>query len=310
MLSVCVSLKNRSAVPYKDSVLRLFRNTVQSLVKAANGISGNVELVVADFGSDDDPPADWIYEQAQGISVKLLHLDGDFSRGRGLNEAVHHSSSKRLLLTDADVLISDSALRRAIELIDQDQAWFPAFHCFDEAGELTHWLDLGYGIVGIERRVFDASGGVPEFESWGGEDDVFRDRVQDQVPGVRERCGGLRHQWHPECIRHENYRNPRKEDYEAYMSQVVVPNAKAAIGLPIASRKFKALNAVHLNWIGPLHFYENGRFVRPGGDAGIYEVEEDVSITLHWDRWPAERLLWDALDGSYRSIDKPFTLQE
>ncbi len=308
VISVCVSLKNRSAVPYGDEVLRLFPNTVRSLVQAAKSIHGVVELVVADFGSDDDPPGDWIHELAEGISVKLLPIDGGFSRGRGLNEAVRHSRSKRLLLTDADVLISETALQGAIDLIDQDQAWFPIFHCFNENGQPSHWLDLGYGIVGLAREVFDATGGVPEFESWGGEDDIFSNRVQIQIPAVRERCGGLRHQWHPDRCRHENYRNAIKQDFTAYVSSPAFENSLSPDEPAVGQRKFQTFMGEHPSWTGPVHLYENGRFVRPGIDSGIYEIDEGKSITLRWDRWPAEQLLWSAADGTYRCAHNRFTL--
>lgn len=306
VLSVCVGVKNRSAVSYGNKTLKLFPNMVKSLVQAAENIDGIIELVVADFGSNDHPPGDWLYKQGEGLSVKLLQLDGDFSRGRGLNEAARHSRSNRLLLTDADVLVNEAALLRAIDLIDQDQAWFPIFHCFNEEGQLEHWLDLGYGIVGLARSVFDASGGVPEFESWGGEDDIFSERVQTQVPGVRERFGGLRHQWHPDHCRHENYRNTVKADYLAHVSSA---DTDKLAELSKTHGKHVVFNANHPDWSGPLHFYENGHFTRPGLDTGSFEINEDQSLILRWDRWPEERLLWNSADDSYHCVDNLFTIQ-
>ena len=39
-----------------------------------------------------------------------------------------------------------------------------------------HWQDAGYGLAGMSKRVFEQTEGLPEFESWGGEDEVFARR--------------------------------------------------------------------------------------------------------------------------------------
>src|SRR3954452_23100413 len=87
-ISVCVSLKNRSRVEHEGRDLALFPNCVRSLADAAADIrdSGPVELVVADFHSDDWPLAAWLSAAAGGVlRVRVIPLDGQFSRGRGLN---------------------------------------------------------------------------------------------------------------------------------------------------------------------------------------------------------------------------------
>lgn len=227
-LSVCVSLKNRSCVPHGDGFLALFPNCVKALAEAAKALDGEVELVVADFGSDDDPPERWIHDLAGRLRVRVLQLDGGFSRGLGLNAAVQAARADRLLLTDADVLIDGDVLIRAMEVIDQDKAWWPIFRCLNEDGSPASWQDFGHGIAALHRDVFNASGGVPEFESWGGEDNLFSERVHRHRPGVRERWPGLRHQWHPEHCRHEHYANPRKWDYEQNQEELtILPSAPA-----------------------------------------------------------------------------------
>ena len=82
-----------------------------------------------------------------------------------------------------------------------------------ESGNSAFWQVDGYGIAALSRNVFNATDGVPEFESWGGEDDLFRNRIHEHVDWVRERCEGLRHQWHPDHCRDEHYERPRHSDY-------------------------------------------------------------------------------------------------
>jgi len=306
VISVCISLKNRSAINHGEKILRLFPNTVRALSIAAQNIDGVVELVVADFGSDDDPPSNWIHKLAGELRITLLHLDGNFSRGRGLNEAARSASSNRLLLTDADVLINRASLERAICLIDQGQAWIPIFHCFDEEGQLSHWLDYGHGIVGLERQVFIAAGGVPEFESWGGEDNIFSDRVQAQVSGVRERYEGLQHQWHPDHCRHEHYAKSIHEDYHNYISSPPNP----ADELPSDHGNYQIFSGNHPDWSGPLHFFSDGYLLRLGADSGTYTLKEHEFILLKWDNWPIEKLQWDYQTEAYHNTVTGFSLSK
>ncbi|MEM6258481.1 MAG: glycosyltransferase [Planctomycetota bacterium] len=228
-LSVCVSLRNRSAVAYEGAYLPLFPNSVEALARAARSGGYRVELVVADFDSDDASPRDWINDLADGLQVQLLQVDGGFSRGKGLNQAAELARSKRLLLSDADVLIDRDALDRAIEVINEGKAWFPVFHCYNERGEAEFWLDDGYGIVGLHRDLYNQSNGVPEFESWGGEDDLFFDRVHRLGGTIRERWAGLRHQWHPDVCRHEHYAKPPRSDYRVHLSSNMCHVSSASI---------------------------------------------------------------------------------
>jgi hypothetical protein len=48
--------------------------------------------------------------------------------------------------------------------------------------------------------VFQKTGGWPQYERWGKEDDDFYARVSSQVPVLRENTPGLTHQWHPDTV--------------------------------------------------------------------------------------------------------------
>ncbi|MCP3709796.1 glycosyltransferase family 2 protein [Paraburkholderia sp. CNPSo 3274] len=303
-LSVCVSVKNRSRIKHGMRELRPFPHCVSCLANSY-GPDMPIELVVSDFASDDWPLIEWISDCAAGMPVRVVSLGASFSRGRGLNVAAAHARSDRLLLCDADLLISLTALRRAIEIIDCQKAWFPICRCLAENGTPDCWLDPGYGVAGVSRSVFNATGGLPEFRSWGGEDDIFAARVGDLLERVRERFDGIRHQWHPDWCRFENYERPRFADYHEHTE------ARLLRASMQSGEVLKIFRAVHPHWQGTsqlLVLLRNGRMERPGADRGKYVYEEEKHIALKWDHWPVEILTWDDSQRIFRDPTKPFTL--
>lgn len=301
-LSVCVSLKNRSRVCHNNKFLLLFPDFVRSLAKAAvNARSlGNFELVVADFYSDDWPLVDWIEQASHPLQLQVVSVEGPFSRGKGLNLAARHARSERLFLCDSDILLHASVLRRAVEIVDEDKAWLPVFRCLDEQGRPDFWQDASYGLAALGKPAFERTGGVPEFNSWGGEDDIFRDRAAQCVELVRERVAGLNHQWHPDSTRHEHYTNESGADYTAFM---------ASAGDQHNSNVLCVLHGKHPHWEGEIHLYSGVRMCRPGVDEGDYEYEPRRRILLKWDRWPPEELYWDSDQAVYREVGSEFTLR-
>jgi glycosyltransferase involved in cell wall biosynthesis len=301
VLSVCISLKNRSRIRYGDSELELFPNCFSSLKAAAETV-GPLELVVADFDSDDWPLSDWLEgKSTDTLRIRTLRVNGPFSKGRGLNIAAQHATSDNLFLCDADMLVSARAIARGKEVLRQGEAFFPICRCANEDGRLGIWQDLGYGLVFVTRGTLNAAGGVPEFESWGGEDDLLHDRLKRHIGEVRERLIGLIHQWHPDSCRHSHYQRVPNADYwEAYSHP------------PGGLQPLRRFVGQHPHWVGSakeIYLYENGRMERPGVDAGSFEFEDGVRLTLHWDNWPTERLVWEAATGQYRDVTKPFTLR-
>lgn len=62
----------------------------------------------------------------------------------------------------------------------------------------------------------------------GGEDNIFNDRIYQHVLGVRERFEGLRHQWHPDHCRYENYSRPKQSDYYRFTQSHSICEQNAA----------------------------------------------------------------------------------
>lgn len=197
MLSICTTIKNRSRVTVDERQLILFPNCVRSLVASA-GPDVPCELVVTDWRSDDWPLAKWLEQTAAPLSVRLLTLDGPFSRGRGLNLAANAAGGSVLFFIDADVLLCPEVIRHGLKHVREGRAFFPVFFSFDDPQHSSgSWIDYAYGQCMVSRAHYEASGGWPEYDCWGKEDDDFHARLKSLVEVVRENVPGFCHQWHP-----------------------------------------------------------------------------------------------------------------
>ena len=204
MLSICTTVKNRSLVRSDAHELRLFPAAVASIVQAANAAT-DVELVVADWQSDDWPLASWLTCAAQPIPTVIVTMTGPFSRGRGLNAAANAARGDDLFFIDADVLLNEKVIRRGLETVLHNGAYFPILYAFDgPEHQAGRWLNSGYGICMLSKSAFVTAGGWPEYNSWGAEDDDLFARVSEVVPVTREHVDGFYHQWHPDDIDFKN----------------------------------------------------------------------------------------------------------
>lgn len=89
---------------------------------------------------------------------------------------MQHAKSDRLLLLDADMLVSDGLIQRGMRVLKRGHAYFPIFRHLTREGKPARLENASYGTAFVTRAMFDAAGGVPAFKSWGGEDDIFYHR--------------------------------------------------------------------------------------------------------------------------------------
>ncbi len=218
LVSVCVCVKNRSRLDTEEGVKTPFPNCVRALSKIHQS-AGPIELVVADFASDDWPLKEWLDENLNGMTCQVLPLEGDFSKGRGINETVRSARSDNILLYDADMVIDQSAFITGLSILAKQTSFFPIVENLDPDGNPNGWHEDGLGMAFLTKKVFEAAGGVPEFHSWGGEDDLLFENVARVSPVERFKLRGLQHQWHPVSCRHENYLGARWEDFRAYRKE-------------------------------------------------------------------------------------------
>jgi glycosyl transferase family 2 len=263
MLSICTTIKNRSRLLVEGRELLLFPKCVESL-RAAVGEDLACELVVADWHSDDWPLAEWLPRAAGPVPVRILQLDGTFSRGRGLNAAASAARSDLFFFADTDVLLCDQVIRSGIEHHKNHQAYFPILFSYDSAEHTTgSWSDGGFGHCIIGKESFAGAGGWPEYSAWGREDKEFWAAVSARQPAVRERVPGFFHQWHPDDPDWKNRYGERTAAYEATRARVIAAQEEVAAAREVF-RQIDAALPAHARYI----LVDEDRFARPAAAKG------------------------------------------
>jgi len=197
MLSICLTVKNRSRLLVDGRELRLFPNCVRSIARAMPS-EVPCELVVADWQSDDWPLGEWLEEAARPLPVRLATVEGAFSWGRGRNVAAQAARAPILLFLDADVLLCRDVVTRGLRVVGEGKSYFPIFYYFlDPEHERGAWWHYGYGQCMATRAIYERSGGWPEDYTYGQEDTEFFRRMASVAHAVREKVDGFYHQWHP-----------------------------------------------------------------------------------------------------------------
>lgn len=78
------------------------------------------------------------------------------------------------------------------------------------------------------------------------------------------------------------------------------PDRLRDIELMFCAEPMATIPGIHPYWQDDVLFYANGRFMRKSsGCMGWYSLCPNRELVLHWDRWSADRLLWDG--SSYRN---------
>lgn len=200
MLSICITVKNRSRVEVGENLLQLFPNCVASL-RTATTPDFPCEVIITDWQSDDWPLTDWLAEWSQCLDAKVVPMEGPFCRGRGRNVAAEHARGDYLFFLDADCLVHRPVLEEGLRILTQGKSYFPIVFSYSDASHTAGWWrSEGFGNCMLTRQTFDKSGGWPQYQAWGKEDDEFYARVQACSETVRANVPGLLHQWHPEGI--------------------------------------------------------------------------------------------------------------
>ena len=158
-----------------------------------------------------NPGAMWRF---LAMAVQVVSMEGPFSKGRGLNAAVKAAQSDHLLLLDADMLVSEGAFLAGLDSLSKGRAFFPIIMGLDQDGNDVGWWGEGTGIAFVPKTVFPQVGGIAEFQSWGGEDDLFYEAVTSLIPIDRGKIEGMVHQWHPDHCRHEHDTGAKWEDFD------------------------------------------------------------------------------------------------
>lgn len=198
MISICITVKDRTRVPAGDRMLRPFVHSIESLTRAA--ATTPCELIVTDWQSRDVPVLSWLPRAVGAMPLTTVRLAPDpFSRGYGLNQAARWAGGETLFFLDADILLTSQVLCAAEKATAAGRAFFPICYSYDNVGHTRgHWRQEGYGLLAVSRDMFTRVGGWDVFTQWGGEDRRMVQRIR--AAGIeieRMQCDGLYHQWHP-----------------------------------------------------------------------------------------------------------------
>lgn len=185
-----------------------------------------VSLVVA-VTPDRRPHWEWLrgrYVAAFPSWEIVEHADmiEPWSKGAAINAAAECATGGVLVIADADMLVNDRAIRRALEHLDNGAAWVVPYRSVYRlsksvtrrltAGEIkpiptplcpnllerrAHRGPAGGGIVIVRAADFHRVGGIdPAFTGWGGEDEAFG-RALDTLIGPHIRLDyPAWHLWH------------------------------------------------------------------------------------------------------------------
>lgn len=208
-LSICTTIKNRCIIETEYGKKHIFKNFLESLENLKDYfIYNNIkcELIVADFYSDDIQNfEEYISFYLKNIRFKIIKIQENFSRGKGLNIAIKNSSYENLLILDADMKFNENLFNNVLKhTIIGEKAYFPICYTYerDHLEKNGFWLDVGYGNFSAKKEHIDCSGMIPEYKSWGSEDLDFYNKII--VEKIRENCEGLIHVWHPLSIEWKN----------------------------------------------------------------------------------------------------------
>jgi glycosyltransferase involved in cell wall biosynthesis len=195
MISVCITIKDRSRIVHGDKVLLSFPNCVRSIAESFE--PGEAELVVADWESTDWPIVEWLREYSSHLPPCIQFLNGEFSRGRGRNAAAERASGETLFFLDADMLINRSVVVQCLAAVLKKHAVFPMCRAYKEDGSLrSKCWSAGYGNCMLAKSVWARTKWEERVE-WGREDVSFCQAVSKLVPIERPAIDGFLHQWHP-----------------------------------------------------------------------------------------------------------------
>jgi len=196
-LSICIPCWNRSRMASSVGIIEPFPHTVDCLVRAVAEVGCEAELVVADYGSTDWPPAEWLPERAGSLPYRVLNRQERFSVGGGKNAAAEAASANVLFFAECDLDLPASLIRRGLEVVAEGKAYFPRYLRERRPGGPLYWGN-GHGCCVVMRGHWEENRWLVGY-GWGGadEDTQFAHWFTRRGLLVREDEPGLIHRWHP-----------------------------------------------------------------------------------------------------------------
>lgn len=225
-LSILIPIKNRTIINVehedKKYELRLFEKNLESLFAVCTA-EDRWEIVIVDFESTDVSMKTWLNMRnpPPQCSIRLIPVEGDFSRGRGINIGIENSSYPTLLILDADMEIKTHKFFEDIEthVVNKNLVFFPICYSYTNPEHTEGYKRAGgTGIYSIQRSMFRP---IIENISWGKEDTENFNFFEKKAKTAREFYGEeYVHQWHPTSL---DFKNKYYMNKEAIIPKFPVP---------------------------------------------------------------------------------------
>lgn len=196
-----------------DIILELLINNLKSL----SGLSYNFEIILVDFQSDDYNPKKL---RAEFPNVKIITEESFFSRGKGLNIGLKHSTKKNIMFCDADMFFqNDTVFKNAFTELEKGKVFFPiCFDLIEPTHQVGYWRESGYGIMFAKKNILEKLNFKwSEYETLGKEDDDAFEFFNSKKLVARYKVPGYFHQWHPSSkfFKNQNYKSANLENVNA-----------------------------------------------------------------------------------------------
>ena len=196
MLSICTTVKNRSRVKTDKGMLFLFPNCLESIAKSLT-LNDDVELIVADWESDDWPIRSWIESVVPHIPIHIISIKADgFSAGKGRNIAAEYCNGDSIFFMDADMMVNRQVINEGVRIVNNGGIYYPTVKYEVEHGKQI--IHEGGGNLFMSKDAFFKSGKWPEYWKHGFEDTDFAVQLKGVAPIRINNKLSIFHQWHPQ----------------------------------------------------------------------------------------------------------------
>ena len=223
ILSICITVKNRSRVKWKGmkETLTLLPDCIQSIGEQFSS-RDKIEIVIADWESDDWPLHEWMPQVCKN-PYRIVTIDKKgFSKGHGVNVAVEHAMGDTLFLMDADMLLqSRDVVSTGMRVVNGGGVYFPIpKYIVNLDGGFRY--NCGVGNLFIDKQMFKDFGRMPEYWRFGFEDSDFYKIVESKgVPIVSAPTSNLIHPYHPQSLAFKEMYIDDDPDHDAQIEERV-----------------------------------------------------------------------------------------
>tara|TARA_Y100000589_G_C27171329_1_gene636843 strand:+ start:184 stop:1221 length:1038 start_codon:yes stop_codon:yes gene_type:complete len=229
----------------KKIKLKLLQNCVKSLsnVKKKKDI---FEVILVDFLSDDYN-LESLVDQYKNLDIKIIKVNDNFSRGKGLNIGIKNAKYSNLFLCDADMYFTGRDIfENAYKELSNNKVFFPiCFTLIEPTHQIGYWREKGYGLSFVTKKDL-GDYELSEYNTFGKEDNDIWGFFNEKNKCARYRVKNYYHQWHPDSKTFKN-KNYALSDYSRVKIYTNVHENKFLEKMKEKFNKYYIVNNLELN---------------------------------------------------------------